>query len=326
MADMKNKIIFTMLGIIATTFSFCAFAKASGENESLGNKIQFHAVNAGYKDDNSSQNYDFIELAKTDASDIDITPYKIEYYNSSDKLSGTISFPELSLFQGERLILGFAISPQYAESPSPFLYDFGSSGLASTAGRLRLILNDELIDEICWGKISCDNSYSRFATSAEGNLTAIRCLTDECQNDERYQKYYPEISEESLEIIEAVAEPGLEEDELVDIGKPSCRGIVFNELFSYYIDGSSEQYIELYNAANSELSLDYCTLRYKNKNYPLHGVVAPNDFVLIQDIVLTKNPSSSLTLELLDGDNVADAMNYSRGQKKGVALARFGEK
>ena len=182
----------------------------------------------------------------------------------------------------------------------------GSSGLASTAGMLQLYQGAELIDEVCWGKLTCSRQLAKFATSAEDNNSYH--LVD---SEFIAEKYYPAIADVIVD-----AQPIVE--------TPTCAGIVFSEVFSYYINDSSEQFIELYNPTTEDILLDSCTLRYKNKDYPLSSNLRAGMFYVYQNsnLVLTKDPASKNTLELVDasGDILA-TLEYPHGQKKGTSYA-----
>ena len=129
----KIKIILASIPILPLMHA--TFVWATAEDPPA---LSFSAVNAGYKDDLSSHNFDFIELRKT-GDDLPLADYKITYYNSSDNPSGEISFGENAMLVADSLVLGFHNSPQFSELPEEYLYKFGSSGLASTGGRLQLL-------------------------------------------------------------------------------------------------------------------------------------------------------------------------------------------
>lgn len=317
-----NKNIFTKQLIISLFMAlFClpgvCFAE---ENEAPAPPLRFYAFNAGYKDEASQQNYDFIELEKTIEGELDLKGYELRYFNSSDKESGGIGFDDYNL-TSNRLVLGYTKSPQYADAPEQYRYTFSSSGLASTGGRLQLLADGELIDEVCWGKIVCDQQFKKFTTALDTNESAL--LTEE-----QYAAYYPTIDEVALvekELPSAPVEqtptetsvpaPTVEEVETLH----SCAGLRFSELLSYYAKDKSEQFIELYNAGDATLALDGCWIQYKNKSYPLSGQVEPSGYMLFKDIALTKNPSSSLALTIYDDYGIVDEMSYYHGQKAGTS-------
>jgi hypothetical protein len=301
---MKNKLIYIIASFAVVSPLFCGSVSAISDEASEENSLFFRAVNAGYKDDESSQNYDFIELAKTAKSSLELALFRIEYYNSSDKLAGEISFEESAILDHDTLVLGFSKSPQYANSSSNYLYTFSSSGLASTAGRLRLIFEDDAIDELCWGKLVCENNLGKFVTAAADNYSFVRC-DEECEVAYRAEKYYPEINESAIQIIE----PEL----------PSCAGLIINEIYSYYENDVSEQFVEILNNSDEQIILDNCAITYKNKQYPLQGALDSKYYIAVRDIPLAKDPSTSNLIELIDGNGVVDSATYEHGQKKGAS-------
>ena len=316
---MKSKIIITITGIIANITAIFMFAAPAYAEE---NPLFFRAVNAGYSDDNSSQNYDFIEIGKRIDDELELSGYRIEYYNSSDKLAGEIEFAD-SVLQSDRAVFGFDKSPQFLESSPRYVYSFGSSGLASTAGRLVLMMGEETVDEICWGKIKCEHQFTKFATKTEDNYSAIRCFEDECEEEFTFEKYYPEINEDA--IVEIIPEPESEpepEEQTTQEEIPLCSGIIITELYSYHENSADEQFIEIFNTTDALINLEICSIRYKNKTYPLQGIIEPQQYVALHTVTLTKNPNSSLTVEIIDAkDGVVDAMSYDHGQKKGTSVA-----
>jgi len=307
----KYKLLFAIISIL--TMTHASFAAAAEESAPT---LRFSAVNAGYKDDLSSQNFDFIELEKT-GDELPLADYRITYYNSSDNPAGEISFGDNATLLSDTLVLGFHNSPQFIDLPELYLYKFGSSGLASTGGRLQLLRADELVDELCWGKIVCDNSLNKFATKQEDNRTAVRCQ-EACEAPFSYEAYYPEPDAEAIRPAELVEEQPQEPEPVV-----SCEGLVFTEIFSYYVEDQSEQFVELYNVSDHPIALDGCYLRYKSKLYPMSGEVESASFYASQELVLTKNPNSPLTIELIDDNGIVASADYPHGQKKGVSYALF---
>lgn len=106
-----------------------------------------------------------------------------------------------------------------------------------------------------------------------------------------------------------------------------CVGIEFSEILSYFADEQAEQFIEFRNVGASAVQMDKCLIRYKSKTYGLAGEVGPGEYIVrwVDDFKLTKNPTSSNVLELLDvNGEVVDVVEYYHGQKKGAAWALVG--
>ena len=298
---MKNKLVFIIAGIVV---NIGLLAVPVFADDAPTPTLFFRAINAGYKDDDSAQNYDFFELAKNVSDDLDLASYKVQYFNSSDKLANELEFPESTILHAGSIVLGFAKSPQFANMASRYLYYFGSAGLASTAGRLRIVQGETIIDEVCWGKLTCDNVLAKFATSQDDNKTALR-LQD---GDFIYEKYYPEINQDAFYV------PEPEQTQ-------SCAGLKITEIYAYYEDDPDEQFVELYNSLDQDIPLEACMLHYKNKDYALQGTLAPGRYIIVQELTLTKNPSTSVSLEIVDFDGVVDAASYAHGQKIGTSIA-----
>ena len=177
---------------------------------------------------------------------------------------------------------------------------------------------EEVIDEVCWGKLTCENQFTKFATGAEENKTAIR-LPDMTFI---YEKYYPEIDGGALFVPEPEPESEPEPElppEPAEV--KSCAGLKITEIYSYYETSADEQFIEIYNSLDQDLELNGCMLRYKSKDYPLDGVLAPGQYMIVQNISLTKDPSSELTLEIIDDSGPIETASYAHGQKAGTSLA-----
>ena len=314
MTSMKKILVFTIAGIvISTLIGAPAFASEAPE-WTPEPPLFFRAVNAGYKDDQSSQNYDFFKLAKSVDGDLDLSNYKLQYFNSSDNLAGEIEFEEQTFLRADTVIFGFDKAPQFADAPPRYLYSFGSAGLASTAGRLKLLQGEEVVDEICWGKLTCESQFAKFATSQDENVTAIRLPDMTFISD----KYYPEIDPEALYVPEPELPP---EPTIVK----SCTGLKITEIYSYYETSADEQFVEIYNSLDQELELNGCMLRYKSKDYPLEGVLASGQYLTVQNLTLTKDPSSELTFEIIDDSGPIETASYAHGQKAGTSMALVGE-
>lgn len=303
---MKTKYAYTIIVLIAILIGIISVPVWAEEDSELSDfelpPLYFYAVNVGYKDDDSSQNYDFFELRKSSEEDLLLDGYSIIYTNSSNNPSSPLSFQNGTNLRSESLVLGYSKSPQFSDAPAEYLYNFSSSGLASTAGKLSLYYEDELVDEVCWGKITCDKQIAKFLTTEEGNQSYV------FESGEMTpQKYFPELKLDALWREEPVS---------------SCRGLRINEIYSYFEESVSEQFVEIYNSGTA-CDLENVALRYKNKDYLLSGNISPGAYLAYQNetLVLTKNPTSQNTLELVEGENILDAVSYPHGQKAGLSYS-----
>ena len=106
-----------------------------------------------------------------------------------------------------------------------------------------------------------------------------------------------------------------------------CKGMQFSEILSFYETSKSEQFIELYNSTAEQILLDGCQIRYKNKNYPLSGIVKAEEYFVYypKEFSLTKNPTNSNLIEIIDANTeVVDTLSYPNGQRKGTSYIFVG--
>ncbi len=198
---------------------------------------------------------------------------------------------------------------------SGLTYYFSSSGLASTAGAIQLYEKDALIDELCWGKDFCAQKYPKFSTSDTDNYSLRRC-DGECESAFEQQKYYPEIDLAAIELAP------IKEN---TVSSP-CENLRITEVLSYYRQAVSEQFVELYNSGAESVDLSGCRIGYKNKQYPLDGVLLSGSYKAIRsaDLTLVKNPSVYAELSILDASGeIVSSMKYLHGQRKLTSYALF---
>ena len=330
--DMKRMVYLCSIIILAACFIWAAPSFADADTPS--SLLRIYAINAGYKDGDSSQKYDFIELEYLGDADLDLAPYRLVYTNSSGNFGGEISFAENLALSSNRLVLGALVNPQFnAIEDDAYVYNFGSAGLASTAGKVELYFGDIVIDEICWGKLECANNYAKFSTKEEDNYSLVRCA-EECLGGAPFdmQKYYPEPDFGS--ITEIANEPSSSEPSMFEpesgpgpsVDESSCEGVIFSEIYSYYINSVTEQFVELYNPTQKDILLDSCLLEYKTTSIVLNGIIAPSGYYVFRDssLALTKNPTASNTISIRNGQgDIIATVDYPHGQKKGASYAIF---
>jgi hypothetical protein len=209
-----------------------------------------------------------------------------------------------------------------------------SKSLAQRAGPLVLKRGDEIIDSVCWtGKDGCASAF-------KSNLptTLVHQITPLAQDDALWdgftheyihlENYMPNYNKDSpgITIYEEKTE---ENDDLgtYETSEKSCVNLEFSEILSYYETTQSEQFIEFYNPTSEQILLNNCQLRYKNKLYPLEGIVEPEGYFvrLLYDFSITKNPTTKSTIELTNafGETISK-LDYYNGQKKATSYAKIG--
>lgn len=299
---MKKFIIF-IIAFCATYFGLICVANATAVETNLP-EIYIKAVNPGYTVDGQSNVGEIIEIAKNSDHSISLAGTTISYTNSSGKSYTLFEFPEHSWFDGETILL------RLASSPGAELAAANYTKTLAMAGELTLNIHEETIDHLCWtGKTDC---YKEFKSASP--TTLVRNLeTNLFEHQENYLPVYEAKNYRVEEIKEEQPEG-------------HCKGLVFSEILSYYETLQSEQFIELHNTNSEQILMDGCQIRYKNKLYLLSGIIKSDDyFAYYPDFSLTKNPTNSNLLEIVDTDmSVVASINYPNGQRKGASYIFVG--
>ena len=272
-------------------------------------ELFIRAVNPGYTIDGKSNVGEMIEISRKNSdAPISLAGTAISYTNSSGNNSILFEFPEHSWMTGETILL------RLASSPESELAAVNYKKTIAFSGAIQLKNNDAIVDEVCWtGKDYCYKSFK----SAHPTVLVRNLKIGLFEHLDEYEPHYDETSY----FVEQTEEEGY--------GKVAsqCRNMKFSEILSYYETTKSEQFIELYNNGPEQVLLDGCKIRYKNKNYLLKGIVKPEGYFVYypEGFSLTKNPTNSNTLELIDTDETAvDKLVYPNGQRKGTAWALIG--
>lgn len=266
---------------------------------------------------------EFFELRKLSENSILLAGLSVIYETSTGSEYVVYEFPEGDEMIGESLLMRLANSNEVkeAEEAKTVVADATyTRNMAQSAGRIKLVYDEEVIDSLCWGleEIGC---YAKFNTREP--TTLVREISAEEIGEFAYvEEYVPQFDAEK---------PGLMHKEVEEeVVEPQCREVEFSELFTYYESVSTEQFIELYNRGEETANLEGCVVRYKNNNYVLSGTVGAHGFAVIYPVrdwgvTLTKNPTSANKLQLVDVDGeVVETLTYYNGQKKGVSLAKVG--
>ena len=273
-------------------------------------EIFIYAINPGYTVDGVANTGEIIELRRSASGDpISLAGLSIGYTNSSGESTVLIEFPENSWLVGESILLRLASSPGSELAAVNYRSTKTFRGIGFSAG-LSLIRGEDTLDSVCWtGKGDC---YPVFKSASPKIL--IRDSPDAFIQVESYE---PEYDEKAYFV---------EEDEKEEI--PSqCKGLVFSEVLSYYEELQNEQFIEIYNSTSEQILLDGCFLGYKNRTYPLTGIIKPDKYVarFLTDFSITKNPTNQGVVTLIDTTGeIIDKIEYPNGQKKATSYALIG--
>lgn len=306
-------IILVFVGIGLNTFGVVFATEVQTDIDDGLPELYIKAVNPGYTVDKIQNVGEMIEIGrrKSDTS-ISLAGLSLGYTNTSGKTTTIVDFSKYIWTAGETILLRLASSPDSELANLQY-----STTLALKAGPLELIQDGKVIDSVCWtGKNDCQKEFS----SSNPTYLVRDPLTNEFGHVSNYEFSF------TKENLVTQKEENPVEDEVKEQAS-QCKGMEFSEILSYYESLQSEQFIELHNASSENINLDGCYLKYKNKNYPLGGMVAADEYMVryLDDFKLTKNPTNSNTIELVESDGtVVDSLEYFNGQRKGAAYALIG--
>ena len=286
---------------------------SGGVSENLPD-IYIKAVNPGYTVDGVQNVGEMIEIGRKNSdTPISLAGYNIYYTNSSGNKALLADLSKYIWMTGETFILSLASSPGGELAPVQY-----TKTLAFKAGPLTLERDAEVVDSVCWtGKDGC------FAAFNSANPTSlVRNLTT---GEFGHLSSYNFLNSGVLVFNSGSDNDGLSGENVEKVSQ--CKGVVFSEILSYYESLQSEQFIELYNNGVESAVLDGCYIKYKNKKYSLSGMIKTEGYFVryLTDFKLTKNPTTSNVLELVDADGtVVDKLEYFNGQRKGTSYALIG--
>lgn len=332
-----------VLAILLLSLIAGPFPRASAKTEMLDSEnpqLLLRAVSPGYTVDGKQNTGELVELVRLSSDSLLLTGLSIYYTNnSSSEPKSVYDFSEGTEMTGGSLLLRLASSSEGVGVDADLVYS--SPNIAGSAGKIALVMKTkdeagedtiEEIDKVCWGNFQFDTGC--YPKMDSGKPTLVRD-SEKVPNDDPEEEegikyldswtkvdgWEPEYSE-GREVLKVPEEAKGEETP-----EPRCRGVIFNEILSYYENTATEQFVELYNTNSTQVNLEGCSLKYKNKSYMLTGIILPEGYHAYypEGFTLTKNPTVSNTIELVDADGaVVDSLVYMNGQKKGVAYAMFG--
>ncbi|MBQ7802604.1 lamin tail domain-containing protein [Candidatus Saccharibacteria bacterium] len=288
------------------------------EEPGIPGNVVLKSFNPGFSDEG-----EFLELGKLSETSLSLAGLSVIYVTSTGREYTVFDFLEGYTMVGESLLMRLASSSEVQEAEdfhevADLTY---TRNMSQSKGKIKLLFEEEVIDSICWG-LDEDGCFPAF--NSRTPTTLVRNFSAEEVEDlfVHTENYVPTFNPE---------EPGLLIEEIPEeVIEPKCRSLEFSEILTYFETSSSEQFIEFFNRSEEPAEISGCFLRYKNHNYPLSGEVTANGFKTFYpaaewNLTLTKNPTSTNTLEIIDADGeVVDSLRYSTGQRKGVALAMVG--
>lgn len=297
-----------ILAIIGTVLLAVCIAQKANATSVLAGKLIITAINPGFTVDGVENTGEMFQISKLSDEPISLAGVSLHYFNSNDSKTMSIEFDDGDEMHGESLLVKYWKNKSSIVSGMSDVDYYGSDkSMSTTGGTIRIMLNGEVIDEVCWGaKEGCAPKFT------SGNPTTL--IRDLNKNITFDADYVPAYDPENPGLVHVALDP-------------QCVGLRFSELLSYYETNKVEQFIEFYNDSDEQILLNGCTIKYKNKSYPLSGVVEAESYYVryVNDFSLTKNPTSENKIELIDiNDTTVDTLVYYNGQKKGVSWAQIG--
>ena len=118
--------------------------------EEVGDKIIIiSAINAGAKE--------FIELWNLQKEPIALSSLSVVYFNSKGNPTILYAFGEKDILVGESIVFRLAKT----ESAGNADFQYSGAGMSKDAGKVSVLVDDEEIDTVCWGKHpDCDDIKS----------------------------------------------------------------------------------------------------------------------------------------------------------------------
>ena len=307
---MKKFLVFTkiVLGIILGANILNMNLVYAEENDILP-EIYIKAINPGYTIGGVSNVGEMIEIGRKNSDvSVSLAGLTIGYTNSSGNFAVLMEFPEHSWMTGESILLRLASSPEHELAAVNY-----TKTLAFKAGRLVIMKGEEIIDSVCWtGKSDCVAEFK-----SANPTTLLR--NSETGIFEHVTDYEPVYKSENYKVES--------DDSGYGEAISQCKGLKFSEVLSYYDDSRTEQFVEFYNSSAEQILMTGCQIKYKNKFYSLEGIIKPEGYFAryLTDFSITKNPTNSNVLELVDVDGaIIDKLEYFNGQRKGTSYAFIG--
>lgn len=284
-----------------------------------------NAINPGYTDKDGTRDVgELIELRRTTPHTLSLAGYSVRYTNSSGNTTTLIDFSEGTELAGETLLMRLARTSSDEDTDLTY-----STTLSMSNGAIELYYNDTVMDSVCWSDKKSSPCLEAFTSNNPTTLVRL----ENSNIFEHLLVYVPSYDPSQPNLI-FPPEPSVPENpnEPADdsTSQTTCYGLEITEIFTYYANDKSEQFLELHNPTNETISLDSCSLRYKKKTYALSGAILSDSYFIFSPqtaevpFTFTKNPTSTNTIELIDSNGrVIDLITYPHGQKKNASFAKF---
>jgi hypothetical protein len=253
---------------------------------------------------------EFVELRNTTGEDLSLNGVTLKY-NEGTVL---VDFPVNSFVEKD----GYLV----LKNGEHF-----SRNLSMTSGTLTLELDGQEIDKIEWDKTMKMDGTNRSAT-------LVVCREADCEAEYLFEKEYVlhEDGYFEVEVSDDMADDESEGDRLYGAEVLECDGLILNEIYAYYENNASEQFIEFHNPTEDLIELKTCQIwvKYGGKYQKFafqEGAVEPDGYAVFYPsehaMKLAKSPSGTEVILLLDDDPdyILDASVSLAGQKQAWSFA-----
>lgn len=308
--NMKKLVLISLLALLISSFPAPVLAEENANSSVAVSKI------------NNKNGDEFIEIHNYEAKPIAVPELKIEVFNSNGNSNLTKTFKNKSFKPSSFVLIAQNNSTNSDEH-------YSSDSITPAGGKIEVSLGGQLIDEVCWGKIS---SCANFVTISENNVFATnRCQTDSnCANqtvrfggltDTPICKFDATIFADDEKCIDPNPpdiDPGGGDP---PIPKDACANLAVTEIGA----NLDEQFIEITNKSATAINPKGCMVQTnRNQKQFVFGdeMLAPGAvrLVKISDTALTLSKTVSGTVYILssDGQEEFDVVIYP-AMKTGVS-------
>ena len=262
-----------------------------------------------------TQDNDEFIILRNPGQNIEISALIIEFYNSSNKLSEEIKLSDGTFLPGGSILIGNNTARKTDVS--------FTKNLLPLDGRIRIIMNDDISVENCWGKINCQNRTTGLKSdeylvskcdlddgaSQECN-SLVRTLTD------------PTIVFGGWKVNNPDPDPGTVPTDPTNPGgsenppKPTLNSDCNNLTISEIGANLSNQFIEISNLTDKSLNISGCLLV---TNRSAKQFVMPDLILESQSTYLVNISESNLTLSKTTNGQVYLLSSDGRDEIQSVA-------
>ena len=271
---------------------------------------------------------EYIQIANFSQNDIHLDSVGLKLFNSTASVVGDFNL-DSGIFAKNSFVL-------LASSGDDFVKNLPDKTLPNNSGAVKLFLNGEMVDEVCWGSSALCANLTKNLPSIPANMIVQDLEIDDDQEstvilpgNDRFLFAGP---------AKYLNNGGFTRDENIDKGSPPtvdpntknlCNQIKLNEISA----NSDNQFIEIANVSGLVQDISGCrimTNRSVNKyfEFPEGSEIYPGKFMAISisetNLQLTKTTSGTVYLLSSDGKTENDAVFYEN-MSSNTSFANFSD-